>query len=83
MLQLGESGTLFVLGSDVLAGQLPQVVVPAGVWQGSKLRPGGTFALLGTTMTPGFDFADYVPGQKEPLKTAFPAWSDWIDQLCR
>ena len=36
-----------------LAGQQVQFVVPAGAWQGSRLMPGGSFALLGTTMAPG------------------------------
>src|SRR5207245_2095434 len=58
MLQLWPdgSGRVGTLGQDVRAGQLLQVIVPRGVWQGSRLRPGGAFALLGTTMAPGFDF---------------------------
>src|SRR5262245_56497842 len=48
-------GQEVVLGTDLLAGQRPQVVVPRKVWQGSFLEPGGRFALLGTTMAPGFD----------------------------
>ncbi len=53
-----------VLGTDILAGQEPQVVVPAGVWQGSYLEPGAEYALLGATMAPGFDFANYVSGER-------------------
>lgn len=48
-----------VLGTDLAAGECPQVVVPAGVWQGARLVPGGTVALLGCTVAPGFEFADY------------------------
>src|SRR5271165_2124106 len=60
MLQLDENGTgrIILLGQDVLGGQVVQTVVAGKVWQGSRLRPGGRFALLGTTMTPGFDFND-------------------------
>jgi predicted cupin superfamily sugar epimerase len=36
----------------------PQVVVPRGVWQGAALAPGGAWALLGTTVAPGFAFDD-------------------------
>lgn len=61
------------LGPDLRAGQRPQVVVPGGVWQGSLLRPGGAWALLGTTMAPGFAFADYVHGDVEALAAAWPA----------
>jgi predicted cupin superfamily sugar epimerase len=42
------------LGHDILAGQRVQHVVPAGWWQGTQLAPGGSWALLGTTMAPGF-----------------------------
>jgi predicted cupin superfamily sugar epimerase len=85
MLQLdprrGE-GRLVTLGSDLLAGEQPQVVVPRGVWQGSRLRPGGAWALLGTTMAPGFDFADYEGADPEALAAAFPAFAERIYGLC-
>jgi len=42
-----------VLGPDVAAGQRPQLVVPAGTWQGSS--PGGAWSLVGTTTAPPFD----------------------------
>ena len=41
-----------VLGPDYIAGQRPQVVVPAGVWQGS--RSDGPWTLTGATMAPGY-----------------------------
>lgn len=43
-----------VLGHDVLHEQRVQSIVPAGTWQGTRLRPGGSWALVGTTMVPGF-----------------------------
>jgi predicted cupin superfamily sugar epimerase len=84
MLQLDPStgiGRILILGSDLLAGQRPQVIVPAGVWQGSRLCPGGSFALLGTTMSPGFDFADYQGGDPDQLAAGFPAFADAIRRL--
>jgi uncharacterized protein len=42
------------LGRDLAAGEHVQHVVPAGWWQGTRLAPGGEWALLGTTMAPGF-----------------------------
>src|SRR5271165_1096282 len=55
MLQLLPDGTsqTIMLGPDLAGGQRPQVVVRGGVWQGSRLAPGGKFALMGTTMSPG------------------------------
>ena len=74
MLQLWPDGrtSVVLLGSDLSAGQRPQVVVPAGVWQGSRLLPGAEFALMGTTMAPGFDFADFESGQRGPLIKRYP-----------
>src|SRR5664279_6083565 len=61
MLQLYPDGrsAVFILGPDLAAGQHVQLVVPAGVWQGIRLIGDGKVALLGCTVTPGFDFADY------------------------
>jgi predicted cupin superfamily sugar epimerase len=86
MLQLGPSpkdgGRLLTLGSDLVAGQQVQAVVPAGVWQGSMLGAGGAFALMGTTMAPGFDFADYEAADRDALIAAFPDFADRIKRLC-
>jgi predicted cupin superfamily sugar epimerase len=82
MLQLGpDGGQRLVLGPDILGGQLVQAVVPAGVWQGSRLRDGGAFALLGTTVVPGFDFADYEHGDRAALVVQFPLFADEITRL--
>lgn len=77
------SGRVVVLGPDVLAGQSPQLVVPAGVWQGSCLAPGGSFALMGTTMAPGFDFDDYEGGDRVRLVGQYPGFADPIGRLTR
>ncbi len=74
MLQLlldGSSRTI-TLGSDLLNGQQPQVVVRGHVWQGCRLAPGGKWALMGTTMSPGFDYADYENGDREQLIAQYP-----------
>lgn len=42
------------LGHDLRVGHVVQHVVPAGWWQGTRLAPGGEWALMGTTMAPGF-----------------------------
>jgi predicted cupin superfamily sugar epimerase len=87
MLQLGpapkDGGRILTLGSDILAGQQVQTVVPAGVWQGSMLRPGSAFALMGTTMAPGFDFADYEAADRDALIAAFPDFGERITRLTR
>lgn len=69
------------LTSDLSVGR-PQVVVPGGVWQGSRLREDGSFALLGTTMGPGFEFSDYERGTAALLE-AYPAHAGSIARLLR
>lgn len=83
MLQLHADGSnsTVVLGPDVLSGQQLQVVVPRGVWQGSLLEPGGTFALLGCTVAPGFEYFDYEAGDRQTFLKQYPAAAEWIRRL--
>jgi predicted cupin superfamily sugar epimerase len=74
-------GEVVTLGPDVLSGQKPQAVAPRGVWQGSALKPGGRVALLGTTVAPGFEFADYESGGRAALESAFPDFADRVRRL--
>jgi predicted cupin superfamily sugar epimerase len=82
-LQLWPDGTgrEVLLGTDLAAGQQPQLVVPGGVWQGAVLEPGGRFALLGATMAPGFDYADYRAGGRAELTRAYPGFAELIRRL--
>ena len=80
MLQLhpeGESRTV-TLGHDLAAGHEPQVVVRGGVWQGCGLFRGWQWALLGTTMSPGFDYADYETGARDELIAQYPSVEEMI-----
>lgn len=85
MLQLKPDGTgeIIIIGTDLKCGMRPQVCVPGGVWQGSRLISGGKLALLGTTMTPGFDFEDYTPGNRKYLADKFPLHLTLIAALTR
>lgn len=73
------SGQMVSIGSSLLAGERPQIVVPGGVWQGALLVPGRFgFALMGTTMAPGFDHRDFQPGDLSELQQRYPAWANEI-----
>lgn len=78
----GAAETL-LLGQDVVSGMRLQQVVPAGVWQGSRLAPGGKFALLCTTMSPGFDPADFELGMRDELSARYPDYAALIAFLTR
>jgi predicted cupin superfamily sugar epimerase len=83
LLKPGGGGEAVLLGQDISAGMRLQHAVAGGVWQGSRLTPGGKFALLGTTMAPGFDPADYEVGQRAELSAEFPAYAPLIALLTR
>lgn len=77
------SGKIITIGNDLAAGHEPQVNVPGDVWQGSRLVPGGRVALLGTTMSPGFDYKDYVTGDRQTLIRSHPEFKELIIELTR
>ncbi len=60
-----------VLGSDLASDQALQLVIPKGCWQGARLIPGGKFALLGCTVSPGFDFEDFSTDAPATIPPAF------------
>ncbi len=72
---------LHVLGHDFDAGQRPQVLVPAGVWQAAV--PRGGWSLCGCTVAPGFDFADFELPPRAELLRRFPAHADLVTRLTR
>jgi predicted cupin superfamily sugar epimerase len=85
MLQLreGGGGAMVVIGNDLLRHERPQVVVERGVWQGSRLAEGGRWALLGCTVSPGFEFEDYETGTREELCAGWPEFAGEIARLTR
>jgi hypothetical protein len=85
MLQLmpNGSGRTVVIGNDLAAGQRPQIVVERNVWQGSRLVAGGKWALLGCTVSPGFELEDYDSGDRASLSEKWPEFADMIAALTR
>jgi predicted cupin superfamily sugar epimerase len=81
LLHPGGRSRKVILGPDVEKGQHPQFLVPKNIWQGSRLRKGGRFALLGTTVFPGFDFADYRQGSRKELFKLYPQQKNLITKL--
>ena len=85
MLQLFPDGgsAILILGPDLSTGQHVQILVPAGVWQGMQLIGNGKLALLGCTVTPGFNYADYRNAKYEDLAAKWPAEAQRIRALTR
>ena len=82
MVQIDQNGKLkrLTLGSNLANDEKVQVLVPKGVWQGSALAPGGKWALMGTTMAPGFDFSDLELATDE-LMAQYPSHRETIKAL--
>src|SRR5262245_13016451 len=79
------SGEVFLLGNDLSAGQQPQKMVARNVWQGTRLTPRGQygFALIGTTMAPGFEWAGFRLGEREALLAQYPTFAEMITARVR
>lgn len=71
------------LGNMLEQNEQLQFVVPAGAWFASEPALDTTFALVGCTVAPGFDFADFEMGDREQLLEKFPQHTEVISRLCR
>lgn len=73
------------LGRDIAAGQVYQAVVPAGAWFASRCAADGNdaYSLVGCTVSPGFDFADFEMATRDGLIAAYPQHSQIITALTR
>jgi uncharacterized protein len=75
------SGT--IIGRDIGKGEIPQIIVPGGTWFAAMVVRPDDFALVGCTVSPGFDFADIELASRESLLKQFPQHSNIITDLTR
>lgn len=73
------------LGGDVLAGDVPQLVVAGGTWQGARLAAGGSngWALLSCVMAPAWGEREFELGERAALSAEFPQAREQIETLTR
>ncbi len=85
LLYSNGEGEKIILGNDLKAGIYPQLIVPSGVWQGIRVVRGGKFgfSLIGTTVSPGFEFDDYERGDRKKLISEYPKFKEIIIELTR
>ena len=74
-----------LLGRNLTAGERPQHVVPAGVWQAARMAGamGVGYSLVGCTVAPGFDFEDFDMPGRASLMQRFPRHAEFIRELTR
>ena len=85
ILRLHPDGSADVarLGRDLAAGERPQAVIPAGAWFGTELAPGAPYCLVGCTVAPGFEFADFELAAGPELAARYPSVADRIARMSR
>jgi len=83
--EIGHNGRLQLhrLGCNLEKGETFQTVVRAGSWFASAPAPGSEYALVGCTVAPGFDFADFELADREALSTQYPEHAGLIKQYTR
>ncbi|WP_186757236.1 cupin domain-containing protein [Echinicola salinicaeni] len=73
----------YIIGTDLVNGHIPQLVVPAGDWFAAKVVEKNAFALVGCTVSPGFDFRDFELAEREKLAEAYPDHKALIERFTR
>ena len=71
------------LGMNLDAGERPQIVVPAGTWFGTELAADASHCLVGCTVAPGFEFADFELAQGPELEAKYPGAAERIRRMGR
>jgi uncharacterized protein len=69
------------LGRDAAAGHFFQALARAGRWFGAEVAVPDSFALVGCTIAPGFEFDDFELGRRDALSAEFPAHRAIIEKL--
>jgi len=60
-----------VLGANLSSGQVPQLLVPGGLWKATELM-GGDFALITEVVAPGFDYEDNEVATTDVISQEYP-----------
>lgn len=71
------------VGNRIEQGEVFQYTVPANTWFGSRVKKGGNHSLVGCTVAPGFDFADFEMANRNELISRFPAHKPVIEEMTR
>lgn len=71
------------LGLDLARGERPQLLLPRGTWFGTELAPGASHCLIGCTVAPGFEFADFELANAAELIESYPAARERIRRMRR
>lgn len=71
------------LGREPDKGESFQVVVEAGCWFGAAVDDPASYALMGCTVAPGFEYADFQLADRSRLLQEYPQHRKIIEKLTR
>lgn len=74
---------LIKIGNQLEDNEIPQFVVPANTWFAAEVKKAKGFALVGCTVSPGFDFKDFHLAERTALTNIFPKHKKLITRLTR
>ena len=72
-----------LIGNNFSKNELPQFVVPKDSWFASCVEDGKEYALVGCTVSPGFDFDDFELANRDLLVKKYPNHKNIITKLTR
>ena len=82
---ISEEGKLtsVIIGKDITKGEVPQYIVPKHHWFAAKVVKSNTYALVGCTVSPGFDFKDFELASYHTLSKKYPKYESLIKEFTR
>jgi predicted cupin superfamily sugar epimerase len=83
--EINKDGSLtkHLLGKNIEAGESLFCVINAGNWFASSLKAGGLFSLVGCTVCPGFDFAEFELAKRNDLISKYPQHKELISGMTK
>ncbi len=83
--EINKDGSLtkHLLGKNIEVGEFPFCIIKASNWFASKLKTGGSFSLVGCTVSPGFDFAEFEMAERSDLISKYPQHKELISGLTK
>ncbi len=71
------------LGNDIKNNEQVQFVIKGNTWFGADINDKSSYSLIGCSVSPGFDFRDFEPGERDRLKIMYPQHECIINRLTR
>lgn len=71
----------FTIGNDITKNDSPQLIVPGNHWFAAKINNTDSYALVSCSVSPGFDFSDFILPTRKELSNLFPQHKELINEF--